>query len=492
MKYIFYKALLFCSIILVAASCNKNYLDRNNPGDLSYDKVYKTEKDIDAALAGCYESIKEPSTTNVYLGDITSDNVYISRFNPTGDFPDFDRLSFSALNGALSSYWADNYKTVERVNFLIDKISNSTVVDDKKINRIIAEARFLRAYAYFNLVRTFGGVPLHDKPIDINTINDVARATESDVLNFVVSDLHEAENVDSYRTEDELAKAGGRVTQVAAKALLGKVYLWQKDFANAETTLGDIVSNSASLGIGLEDLSTLYDPGQPFNKEIIFSVNYTRAIGLGSPFVNAFIPYNAPPGIYPNITVPTGAGFGMIEPYVAAKFSADDKRATLIDTAVFTYVGIEDTNIYSLKYVDPNTTFDYLSASNTIILRYADVLLMYAEALNENGKTGEAYQYVNEVRNRAGIGDLPSGYSKTEMFNALADERQKEFLLEGDRWFDLRFRGMDFLKQEMNDFKPNAYLPPIREIVITDNYILFPIPEDQIQIKPVLQQNDGY
>ena len=104
-----------------------------------------------------------------------------------------------------------------------------------------------------------------------------------------------------------------------------------------------------------------------------------------------------------------------------------------------------------------------MSGSNTIILRYADVLLMYAEALNQNGKTSEAYQYVNQVRNRAGIGDLPAGYSKDQMFKALADERQREFLLEGDRWFDLCWRGIDFLKQEMNNYIPNAYLDNLQE-----------------------------
>src|SRR5690606_10463387 len=132
------------------------------------------------------------------------------------------------------------------------------------------------------------------------------------------------------------------------------------------------------------------------------------------------------------------------------------------------------------------------SSSNTIILRYADVLLMYAEALNENGKTAQAYQYINMVRNRAGLGDLPEGFSKDQMFQALADERQKEFVMEGDRWFDLRFRGMDYLGREIDEFKPNAYLDQIKNIQVESHHILFPIPEEQIQVKPVLHQNTGY
>ena len=134
-----------------------------------------------------------------------------------------------------------------------------------------------------------------------------------------------------------------------------------------------------------------------------------------------------------------------------------------------------------------------MSGSKTIILRYADVLLMYAEALNQDGKTDQAYQYVNQVRNRAGIGNLTPGYSKDQMFQALADERQREFLLEGDRWFDLCWRGIDFLKQEMNKYIPNAYLTIYRNKLVVQNYqILFPIPLDQIIIKPALVQNPGY
>ena len=182
----------------------------------------------------------------------------------------------------------------------------------------------------------------------------------------------------------------------------------------------------------------------------------------------------------------------MVEQYIAGKYIFMDKRAALIDTLIFENLGLIDTNVFSRKYVDTLTTFNGWSGSHTIILRYADVLLMYAEALNENGKTAQAYPYINEVRNRAGIGDLPDGFSKQQMFEALADERQKEFLLEGDRWFDLLFRGFDYLKQKMEEYIPNAYLEQNRIITVKDNCMLFPIPESQRQVKPILEQNPGY
>jgi starch-binding outer membrane protein, SusD/RagB family len=489
MKNLINNTIIFGLLTLLTMGCNKDFLDRNDPGALSYDKLYRTKEDFVAALAGCYQSIMGPATDNVYFGDITADNCYISRYQPSGDMPDIDKLVVTPSNAELNTYWANNYSTIQRVNMLIDKLATSQVTeDDQKL--FIAEAKFLRAYSYFNLLRVFGGVPLYDHLVDINTIYDVPRASEDEVFSLIIADLTEARNIDSYRTPSELTAAGGKASTTAAKTLLGKVYLWKKDFAQAETTFADLVTTS---GKQLVDLSVLYDPDQPFNDEIIFSINYDRVNGFSSPFVQAAIPYNSPIGIYPNVTQKGGAGAFMIEPYVVDKFAPGDKRAMmLIDTLIFENLGILDTNIFSTKYLDLQTTFNYWSGSNTIILRYADVLLSYAEALNENGKTDQAYQYINQVRNRAGISDLPDGYSKGQMSQALSDERQKEFILEGDRWFDLVLRGLDFLKSEMDSYIPNAYLEQNRIISVKDNCLLFPIPEQQRQVKPVLEQNPGY
>ncbi|MGV8093078.1 MAG: RagB/SusD family nutrient uptake outer membrane protein [Mangrovibacterium sp.] len=488
MKNLINNIIILGLLIFLIPGCGEEFLERNHPGDLTLDKLYKTEDDFNAALAGCYQSIMGPATTNVYLGEIPSDNAYVSRYQPSGSLPDMDKLVISAQNGELDSYWSNNYRTIQRINFLIDQISNADI--EKNIRSlIVAEAKFLRAYSYFNLVRVFGGVPLYDRYVELQMMYDVPRAPVEDILDLIIKDLTESKNLDSYRASGELTS--GRASTVAVKTLLGKVYLWKKDFSNAETTLADIVSNS---GLELEDLSVLYDPDNSVNKEIIFSINYERTSGFSSPFINTLLPYNSPKGsIYPNIQEEVGSGYGMIEPYVAAKFSSNDKRAVyLIDTLIFENLGITDTNIFSRKYVDLLTTFNWLSGSNTIILRYADVLLMYAEALNENGKTEQAYQYINQVRNRAGIGNLSGGYSKNQMFQALADERQREFLMEGDRWFDLCYRGIDFLKQEMNAYIPHAYLEQNRNIQIRDHFILFPVPEQQIEIKPILEQNPGY
>lgn len=489
MKRYIFRNYFYSLLLFLLAGCSEGFLDKNHPGNLGYDKLYRTESDFRAALTGCYESIMASANNNLYLGELPSDNAYVSRFQLAGALADLDRLGFTAQTGIFTEYWASNYRTIQRVNLLLQKIRASSV--DQEIQRaIIAEALFLRGYAYFNLVRVFGGVPLYSEYVDLNKIYEVAKASEEEVFGLIVSDLKEAANIDSYRSTEQNNKTIGRATTVAAKTLLGKVYVWKHDYAAAETILSEILPS----GKKLVDLSVLYHPDKPDNEEIIFSINYDRTEGFGSPFAYATVPYNAPQGlVYPNVKERAGTGYLMIEPFVANAFDADDKRKTmLLRETKFDNLGTPDTHIYSMKYIDPNTTFNGLSGANTIILRYADVLLTYAEALNENGKTAQARSYVNQVRTRAGISPLGEGLSKAEMSEALGNERQKEFLLEGDRWFDLRYRGISYLKTKMAAFMPGAYLEQNRQLQLRDSFVLFPIPEDQIQIKPVLKQNTGY
>lgn len=476
--------------IFILTGCKKDLLERNHPGDLNWNTLYKTKSDFEAALAGAYKAAEPITVSNIYIAELASDNAYVSRFRTSGAVADLDRLLFNPQLSEFNNYWSNGYRIILQTNLLINRIA-SAPVDEYSKKIIVSEAKFLRAYAYFNLMRAFGGVPIYTQQADLQEIYNVPRATRDEVMSLIVEDLTEASQLDSFRNPDDRAKAGGKATTAAAQTLLAKAYLWNRDFPNAETLLSQIVQSSQ---FELVDLETLYHPDQPLNKEIIWSINYERATGFSNPFVTAFIPYNAPAqSVYPEIQESTGAGNGMIEPAVRNKFEPADKRRTLLmEELTFENLGIEDDNIFSLKYIDRNTTFNYLSGSNTIIFRYADVLLMYSEALNENGKTGQAIGFINQVRQRAGIDDLPSDLSKTETFQALADERQRELIMEGDRWYDLVFRGFDFLRSTLESFMPNAYLEQNRNLQLQERYTLFPIPTSQIQVKPVLQQNPGY
>src|SRR5690606_36880468 len=147
--------------------------------------------------------------------------------------------------GIFSTYWSSNYATVQRVNLLIDKVQAAALSAEIK-EKLIAEARFLRAYAYFNLVRVFGGVPLDDKSVALSETYTVPRATEEAVLALVIAALQEAAKLDGYRTTEERNLSGGRATSVAANTLLAKAYLWKRDFAAAEGVLAEVVNSGKS------------------------------------------------------------------------------------------------------------------------------------------------------------------------------------------------------------------------------------------------------
>lgn len=474
--------------MILFSSC-EDFLEKTHPGTLTYDKFYTTEKDFQASLNACYRSLQSQVLLLLDFNDLMADNVYVNSYN-TDDRVNLDQCNIATNSTTIKGFWQACYYSITYSNMVITRINDSQVPEATK-EVFTDEAKFIRAYSYFNLVRIFGGVPKYAQEVsDINEIYLVGRSTVDEIYAFISSDLEDVLDIDSERSPEQAARAKGKASSLSAKALLGKVYLQKGDYENAKTTLADIVNNG---GLELEaNLSSLYNSDDPFNKEILFAINYERVLGQNSPFT-----YNSLPkfsrGILPNVTAnDNGDGAWNIEPHTFAKFSFGDKRrSSLIDSANV-MIGSDFVKFYySKKYLDIKTTASGYSASDFIVLRYADVLLMYADALNQTGATNSAYQFINQVRERAGLAPLPSGYSKDQMNIALADERQKEFLLEGDRWFDLSYRGFDFLQKTLNDFFPNSVRFPGASI--DDHEILFPLPSDEVNLKPgVLFQNTGY
>jgi hypothetical protein len=487
MKSIKYLAI---AVLLLCGSCSESFLETQHPGTLTYDKFYETESDFQIALNACYLSLKGQVQNLIPINDLMTDNCFLNSLNSTFDTYQFDACTISSSSSTISNFWWVCYRSIALANLVITRIEDSSVPEEvRKV--FIAEARFIRAYSYFNLVRVFGGVPKYETETeDLTVVYSVSRSTENEIYAFIISDLKAAKEVDSYRTAAHLAQAKGKVSTLSAKALLGKVYLQMHDYANAVTELRDLVINKP-LGLDLEeDLTKLYDADNPFDKEIILAINYERVGGQNSPFTYSTLPKFSK-GILPNVTsTDNGDGSNNIEPVTYNQFADNDKRKALIGSYMVTG-SAGGTYYYTKKYLDPETTQAGLSAADFIILRYADVLLMYADALNNTGKTAEAYTYIQLVRNRAGLSALPAGYTKDQMNDALARERQLEFILEGDRWFDLSYRGFPYLKQTLNSFFPNSAY--IKTAVIDDHEILFPLPFNQVKAKPdVLVQNEGY
>jgi starch-binding outer membrane protein, SusD/RagB family len=487
MKYIIKYLIIFLSVLIVS-SCDDTFLDKSHPGTLTYEKFYSTEDDFQASLNACYFSLK-PQVQNLLLfTDEMTDNSYLHVYNSTSDYYFFDNCNVPPSSSTIRNFWQACYASINHANMILTRIADSEVPETTQ-EVFIREAKFIRAYSYFNLVRIYGGVPKYEKETSVSVILETGRSTVDEVYELIISDLKDASDIDSRRSPTQEARAKGKANSNAVKALLGKVYLQIHDFENAKTIFADLVNNS-SLELE-EDLENLYQPDNLFNKEILFAINYERSAGMNSPFTYWTLPKFST-GILPNVTSQdNGNGNYNIEPYILAKFSSDDKRLALVDSADIIVGSDVIRYYYTKKYLDINTTASGHSGANFIVLRNADVLLMYADALNQSGETNNAYQYINQVRSRAGLNPLPSGYTKAQMNDALADERQKEFIMEGDRWFDLSYRGFEYLKNTLNTFFPNSF--SLKEASIEDHEKFFPIPSDEVDLKPdFLQQNLGY
>ncbi len=487
MKGTFFYSLVLSSMILLVG-CSDSFLEKQNPAALTYDKFYRTEADFQAALDGCYFRLRSQAMYLMYINETTTDNTYVHSYNATGDYYMFDICAIPTSSTTIKGFWQVCYQAIAAANMVISRIPGSQVSEaTQKV--FVNEAKFIRAFTYFNLVRVYGGVPLYFEELpNLNMVYDVGRASVEATYDFIIKDLVDAQNIDNERNAQQNASAKGKATSAAVKALLGKAYLFKGDYAKASSTLTDVISNSGYKL--LDNLADVYNPETPINDEVIFAINFERVSGQSSTLTNPSLPKFSR-GILPNVTTSdNGDGHFNIEDKIVKTFAKDDKRKALIDSADIIVGSDLNKYYYTKKYLDLGTTSTGYSSSDFIVLRFADVLLMCADAENQSGNTAGAYQYVNAVRKRAGLGNLPDNLSKEQMNDALAMERQKEFICEADRWFDLSFRGFDYLKKTLNSFFPGSHSPTAE---IKDYMVLFPIPSDQVYLKPdKLPQNEGY
>jgi starch-binding outer membrane protein, SusD/RagB family len=403
------------------------------------------------------------------FGDVSTDNGWNPPLNVANDQNFFDLNNVTSTAGPINNLWNSAYASIDRCNTLISRVSLVSIAEDKK-KQAVAEVKFIRALTYFNLVRIFGGVPIYsEEQTSLDVSFSTPRATESEVYALIEADLKEAEVI---LPLTPLVK--GRANGNAAKGILGKVLLTQKKYADASAKLAEVVGK----GVLSASYSAIFNADTPFNDEALFVINFERAAGQGSAFANDFAPNSSGAAF-----VPFGnpQGFCQMEPELASSYALNDIRRQLIDS--FTLSNVK--YYFTKKYSDTKMTIANNSAADWFVLRYADVLLMYADALNENNRTAEAYAPLNQVRKRAGLADI-TGLSQADLRTALQNERRLEFAFEGDRWFDLLRRGR--LETVLNAF----YMRNNRTSKIDAFELLFPLPFSQVTLKPTLKQNPGY
>jgi starch-binding outer membrane protein, SusD/RagB family len=430
------------------------------------------------------------------LAELISDNATKQNNIRTGEASRgvIDQFILGSDNAAYRDFWNLSYNGITRCNKLLSELNREGVVFSKESlrERSAGEGLFLRALYYFNLVRQFGGVPLVINPITSQEAVNIKRATEEQVYDQIIKDLTKSIAHFAKATDVE---ENGRANQWAAQGMLGKVYLTLKRYPEAQQALSAVMS-SGKYQL-LPNYADLFEPSKKDYKETIFAMQYSEASAeVANQFIFMFAPHTSGGEVTkrPNINI-VNAGWNQPTDDLINAFEPGDKRK---DVAIGYWTGLDwDNKVraipYPAKYKPPVTAPDNRAGDNFPILRYADVVLMYAEVLNEQGKTSEALPYVQQVRTRAGLTAPLSGLDKTALQNLIAKERQVELCFENHRWYDLKRTGKAIQVMTAHGQREKAQKSFLYEeaYVITPNKLLAPIPSNEILVNK-LTQNPGY
>lgn len=546
--------LIVALIAFIASSCSKDFLEVEPVGKVSTDSYYQTDEEAQLALIAAYDFLHsdqfEGWSSPFFIKNLPSDESNCGGGGPD-DQPQYqaiDDFKWEPSNAGITSFYKMNYFGITRCNLIISKVSPETEIRE----RVIAEAKFLRAYFYFDLVSTFGNVPLVIEPAE--TGNDAnPRAPKADVYTQIEKDLTEAAavlpNKSEYSVDDSF-----RASKQTAQALLGKAHLYQEEYADALTALELVIATEDSEVRLTPDFSEIFLVSNEFGMESLLEASF---ISEGKNWGNAGWDRTADDNRHLQLWGPRdyndandilgigligGWGFNPATRKLHNTLDDNDPRKALTTfdyTAV--YVGLAD-SLYSalqVEAVDSSMSFnDYLIhigvdsttvvdgtvdevkaasvatvlglsyaanahdvegiirlkyatrdgetsgevrelnyTTNWRLIRYADVLLMAAEAAL-NSDPGKALDYVNRVRGRAGADPLVG----TVTFDDIVYERQAELALEGCRFWDLVRWGL--ANQELSDLG-----------FVAGKHEVFPIPKSEIENNPgitVADQNPGY
>lgn len=460
------KILVLASLAtLLMTSCGDSFFDLEPASSVTIDKVYKTASDYNVAVIGCYAKLQSQVNFYTECCEYRSDNLSLGAPTAgTQDRYDIDHFTEKPSNGILSSYWANFNNNVYRCNLLLDQIDGANFAENLK-KQYKGEAMFIRALNYFNMYRIWGGVPATKHVVSATEALKVARYSDEQMFDLIAGDLKEIVD-NNYLPETYSSADMGRATSGAAKALLGKVYLTFHKWTEAKDILSQLIGKYQLVS----PIAQVFNVDNKNNNEIIFAVHFNKEIeGEGHSYW-----YNLT-----NASDDTNQTSSLLN-----TFPTGDARKDLI-----TYVQVEKNVRLMNKFYDTKSPTFKTVGNDQILLRYADVLLMYAEALNEiqyDASEGSlALKYLNAVRQRAGISNQTAKQLSTqEKFRkGILVERQREFPYEGQRWFDLVRMG--FAKSVMAE----------NGVEIKDYQLLFPIPQQEIEKvgdKSILWQNPGY
>ncbi len=469
--------LLLGTLALGLGSC-KSFLDEKPYDFLTPANFYQNEADAVAALNGVFSALQPQAyygRTTWLISELPGDGMTTTA--TSGERFELFNNSFTTTNSEISNWWVNTYRMINRANDVIGKVP-AVSMDATRKNAILGNARFLRAMGYFDLVRCFGAVPM---PLTATSgpADDVrpTRTPLAQVYNQIIEDLKFAE-ANCLPESRITAGEKGRASSGAAAAMLGKVYLTRASTSAAAASDNQDALSALNRVIGSNLYSLLpvygdvFSPDKENGPEHLFSIQFDLPPNVGN--------------ITPRMHIPTTlAGFGSfnVPTWLVNAYTANDVRKAWNLSNATNASGTTTQSLYWFnKFRDPLRVLND-SRCNWVVIRYADVLLMQSEALNNlNAADATKYQGINAVRVRAGLAALPTTATAKDAFvDVLLQERALELCAEGYRWYDLIRMGR--LKQRQL---------AVYNRTVSDQFLLFPIPQSEILLNTNLVQNPGY
>jgi len=482
---------LFMGAMVTSISCSDEFLDKPNLNQINAANFYQTASDAVAAVNGAYTPLhnRELYKRQIFALEYLSGDFAITQGG--FQYSNLIGFNFTATEGNLvGSTWNGAYTGITRANAVIEQVPDIEMNEDLK-KRVVAEARFLRGLYYFHLVTYFGGVPIIDRQItgSSDELLKPARNTEEEVWAFIENDFSAA-MVDLPNREEYSGADVGRAAAGSAAGYLGKSYLYQKKYQEARDIFKEIIDGKYGAYDLVENYEDNFTDKNENNEESLFEVQFsdlggsvwqgddsgkgTESSFLGTEFgpkhfgnsypsdeVNAFFDQHPEDTVRRKYTIARpGDIWGSWDTVQVSDWNSRIPNAG----------GNSAWRKWNLGDAEPRLA----SQINYRMLRFADVLLMFAEAENEvNGPTADAYAAINRVRERAKVSPLPSGLDKDGFFQAIKDERRLELTFELLYFFDLIRWGEG---QKMEGFTPGKNEH-------------FPLPETELILNPNLKQN---
>lgn len=477
---------------MAMSSCEQLLLNPIPESVLTNTNAFSNSRDLELGVYGIYSRLQARVPNDFVLMEVPSDNMFGEYFATAPGMDAINTLDVTSTNVKVNSFWQETYNGIFRSNLILNKINIPDDYAAGKKDQLTGEAKFLRAYFYFDLVRIFGGVPKVTEILGITDASAVARASEQEIYELIIADLTEA--IDKL----PLTVEQGRASKGAAIALLAKVQVYRENWNAAKTLLERL--NSSEFGYTLlPNFGDLFNIETEVNKEAIFSLAYVGGTN-GHTLSYILLPNGGVKG-FSN----TGSRVGRPTWDLHKAFEEGDTRfAETINENHLPWNAGSEADAFWWPYFSKWMIKADIATSSGLdipLLRYADMVLLYAEVLHKLGENEKALVELNKVRARA-FKSTSKNYTMADfssneaIMNKILDERRLELACENNRWFDLVRTGKFVEKLQIVDGEYNPStgqaVKVVREAKPYMKY--FPIPWEQIQLsgKDILTQNEGY